>query len=478
MGDGVTKAGSDTKVLLAGALLFAFLGAGCGGGGDGVNAGAAGAASATITSTAPRDLVLVTIDTLRADRCSSYGHTRATTPTLDALAARGVLFENAYASSSWTAPSMASLFTGLPARAHGVVSGAIQHGGVYGQEYLDDSFATLAAELTKHGYQCLGLSSNTHVGVRTGFARGFEEFREHFWEDAARVNDGARALAALRDPSRPAFYWVHYIDPHVPYEAREPWTERFVVDATAREHWAGASHGELIKALRGKANDPSAREALLGLYDAEVAYVDDAMGQLLETLELADDTLIAVTSDHGESLLEHRAFGHGSSLYEQQVRVPLLIAGGGLPRGTRVPTPVGNEDLMPTLLELLGLPRPAAVEGRSLASLALGEGGVTGRPVFMELSRAAHDVFAVRHGDWKLTRRFEPVAKVTLHHLGEDPGETINRVVDSDAALRSLTGAWRAWDGAWPRYEAGQVVMGDVDGEEAERLRSLGYLGH
>ena len=308
------------------------------------------------------NLLLVTIDTLRADRVGSYGHVRATTPHLDALARGGVLFEQAYTVSPTTLPAHASLFTGQPPSVHRVH----QNGSV-----LADEATTLAEHLAGAGYQNGAFVSSFVVDRRFGLAQGFEHFDDNFVRNDAQVAPGTewngqriplafdrigaatvdRALAwlARRRPERPVFLWVHLFDPHQPLVPKEPFASEF-------------ARGEV---------DPV--ERLQDAYDAEVRYADEQLGRLIEAFEAhaaGTPPLIAVTSDHGEGLWDHGWLEHGALLYDEAVRIPMVLnRPGHLPAGLRIAPPVSLMDLGPTLLELAGLPGYHGIQGQSLVPL-------------------------------------------------------------------------------------------------------------
>src|SRR5262245_39928490 len=176
----------------------------------------------------PTNVVLITIDTLRPDRRPLYGYRRKTTPFLDELADRAAVFDRAYSTSSWTAPAMASLFTSLPPRAHGVVKGFVANEQVLGQDLLSDRFDTLAEILSRNGWQTFGVSTNAHLTTATGFGQGFTELRSLWWDGAARANDEALALAERLRTAERWFLWVHYFDPHFPYDHHQPWFDAYV----------------------------------------------------------------------------------------------------------------------------------------------------------------------------------------------------------------------------------------------------------
>lgn len=335
------------------------------------------------------NLLLIVMDTTRADHLSCYGYPRKTTPNLDLLAEEGVLFEQAYTPAPWTVPSHASLFTGLYPS---------QHGADWGHERLDDRLMTLAELLRDHGYQTVGFSNNPWISRSTNFHQGFGYF-EQTWlggqlinrfaivrimeklveltlqnrdDDADLTNrDIRRWFHRVYDPIRPFFLFINYIEPHFTYEPPEPYRSRFLQSA----HQA-AARALNLKGFRHLAPpvrfDQTTRAVLNDLYDGEIAYLDAKIGELVEELrdhQLLDHTLLIITSDHGENVGDHQLFEHQFCVYETLLHVPLILRyPAALPAKTRVAEPVSLVDVMPTLIKLLSLEAQtlqAALPGQS-----------------------------------------------------------------------------------------------------------------
>ena len=293
-------------------------------------------------------VLLVSIDTLRADHLGSYGHRAAQTPRLDALAARGARFERAVTVAPLTLPAHASLLTGTFPAFHGVRD----NGGFY----LGADQLTLGEMLKGRGYRTGGFVGAFVLDGRWGTSQGFDRYFDDFdlakyegrgMDAVQRRGDEVVDKASLwlaEDRERPFFAWVHLYDPHGPYAAPEPYASRFPATPT-------------------------------GAYDAEIAWTDSLVGRLLDGLAAdgrLDHTVVVVVGDHGESLGEHKEQLHGFFVYDATVRIPLIVAGPGIPART-VRDPVRIVDVMPTVLEALGTPPPAAVQGESLLPLARGE---------------------------------------------------------------------------------------------------------
>ena len=274
------------------------------------------------------NIVLITIDTLRADHLSCYGYERTTSPNIDAIAQKGIIFRNAIAPSSWTAPSMASLFTSVYPVNHGVIHGIGYKKGetINIQEVFSAELRTLPEILQEQGYSTFGVASNLHLSEKFGFARGFDYFHCLPWVPAERVNG---TIASWQDEIKNAdkfFLWVHYFDPHHFYQARSPWIEDYTSQALTDE--LGLSQktwSELTSLIPMLQQNPQALANLIALYDSEINFVDSAIGDLFKGLALDDNTLVIITADHGEEFLDHGGLGHGESLYQEVIHIPLIV---------------------------------------------------------------------------------------------------------------------------------------------------------
>jgi arylsulfatase A-like enzyme len=387
------------------------------------------------------NLLLVVIDTLRADRLGAYGHTAATSPNIDASLARaGALALQAYAPAPWTVPSMAGLLTGLG-------PGRLMRSAADG---LPPGVPTLAERLRAAGYHTILAGANPTLEPRLGFARGFEQVSLPPAELSALLRHAddldRRARPLLAQAREPFFMLLHYLDPHDPYDNPE------IVQGRSRfwPQYPGRLRGDWIHGLyEGKLrlDDPQAdRRQLAALYDAEVAYVDRFVAAALGALPapVRARTLTVLTADHGEELYERGGFKHGQTLYEEQWRVPLLVRWDGhVPAGTRLTTPVSLLDVAPTLLAAAGLPAPQPADGQSLLPALLGHAQPAARELYARHLAGGPLRLAVRAGRFKLQlfdRRapFAPqdaldatlwrrdlgrLPRVMLHDLERDPGE-------------------------------------------------------
>ena len=325
------------------------------------------------------NVVLVVMDTLRADRLSCYGYDKPTSPHLDKLAARGTLYRNAVTTASWTWPSTASLLTGLPADSHGVVSNE--------SCTLTRGLETLAEVLRDSGYATGAFSGNPLVAPERLFDQGFADFDAHRSEFRKSTELLPGALDWIRSHRLDRFFlYLHLVDPHTPLAPLASELARLGNGTAAEkpvdfpERGLDVYAGRILRAGPGADPDaivPAAHRAWMeNAYDASVASGDAALGEvmaLLAELGLTDNTVIAFTSDHGEELMDHGMLAHGHTLYGELVRAPLVLAGPGIPRGQRVSGTVSNRHLAPTLAHLASAELAALSEG----VLLLGEGHAT-----------------------------------------------------------------------------------------------------
>ena len=389
------------------------------------------------------DVLLITLDTTRADKLGCYGGDPGVSPVLDQLAREGVTFRRAYSHVPVTLPSHASLLTGvLPAR------NGVHDNGTF---TLDAAFPTLAEQYARAGYRTGAFVSAVVLDRRYGLARGFGDYVDEMEGDdledvlaevrASVTVDRALSWLGGSDP-RPVFAWVHFYDPHSPYQAPEPFAARF----------------------RGKP------------YDGEIAYMDSEIGRLLKGLATRGrPSLVAAVADHGESLGEHQEPTHAFFIYASTQHVPLLLRyPGALPAGRDVATVVGVSDLMPTLLEISRLPVPQGMDGHSLVPLITGRTDREPGPVYQEsytprLWWGAAELLGVRTGPWLFIQAPRP----ELYNVEDDPAETLNLAAERPEELARLRAALdRLAPGGDPLAR-----RTEVDPEMARRLRALGYLG-
>lgn len=431
--------------------------------------------------TARPNVVLISIDTLRADHLGAYGYARPTSPSIDALAAAGVLFENALSPSSWTLPAHASLLSGVSPYRHGAVAATAR---------IRDDVPLLAELLAAQGYHTVAFVNAPFVGRDHGFARGFARFEQRFEQRRRDVAERHRqVLDAVPALEPPFFLFVHYMDVHTPYRPPKEFN-RFARDrrsSAVLKDIGETSVLELQRAAReGRLRMSHAdRDRLIDLYDGEILAMDAKIGELVAALRTRfPDTIVILTSDHGEEFLEHGGFGHGETLYEEVLRVPLIVAGPGVAEGARIGDQASLLDVVPTVLERLGLASASALDGRSLlpflhvGSAAAG-GGTSGHagatsdaePV-LGLHTASHDgtlsLRGVRAPSRKLVHD-DRRGTVELYDLASDPGERRNLApATRDERLEQALAALGA--------AAPSSAAPSPDPATVEALKALGYL--
>lgn len=465
----------------------------------------------------PPNVLIVVIDTLRADRLGAYGHQGGLTPFLDLLARRGTLFEHAYAASSWTVPSVASVLTSRHLTQHQVSTFFSR---------LAEEEVTFPERLRDAGWITAGFSANPNVRVESGFGQGLDEL----WNEPTPHVDvrgdalRAQALARLdrtwnRHAGSPAVLYLQYMEPHEPYDPPEPFRSRFVVDDDGKPFdMEAAIRASVASVLPGAGRDatgkpPDAADAVRAilargrpvtdeelapikllserrtrrLYEGDVASADDQMRRLFDELErrgFLDNAVVVLTSDHGEEFGEHGGTSHGRTLYEESVRVPLILMGAGVPAGRRVAENVSLLDLGPTLLDLLGLPAEVRFEGRSLVPLMRAGAGserAAAPDVLLQLEPMlpvtadgrVHARALVRR-DRKLLVR--PDDAFEVYDLGADPGET-----RSTPAALGVHGPTMRESLSLAEAELGERAGSaappvPLDAAHERRLRALGYL--
>jgi arylsulfatase A-like enzyme len=447
-------------------------------------------ACGSAVDSAPPNIILIVIDTMRADHLSTYGYPRLTTPNLTKFADDSIRFDRAYATASWTVPSHASLFTGLYSIGHG----ATQEG-----ERLDDDLQTAAELLAAAGYRTAAFSNNPWVSALSNMTQGFEHVAA-MWKDKPALSESGfphptnqAVFRWLTEVDEPFFLFVNYMESHWPYEAPRRYQDRFV----ARN---------LPETLRKRSGFPALRWYLASsrfsdelvalrtaLYDAELSYVDAVVGELLAWLKtegLADDSMIVVTSDHGENFGDKGHQGHAFSLYDTTVRVPLFIHfPGGNGRGSVRKDPVQLVDVFATLLAAAGAwstdPR---VAGHDLAN-----GPIRDRAVLAESylplrylrrfpnggegaieDRFKHRIRSIQVEKEKLIQRSD--GRIELYDTSSDPAELDDLSAERPDRVTALTSTL---DEMLDRFGNGDETRASTPAlaEDArESLRALGYI--
>lgn len=484
------------------------------------------------------NILLVILDATRIDACSCYNPARTTTPALDRLAEGGTLFEAAFACAPWTLPAMASILTGLyPSQTE-----------IEAKRVLSPGFPSLPAVLRGQGYATFAISKNSWFSASFGLTQDFGKFHK-LWQvlqtdtdltqinlaqaypdqnlllGAAKgiargnplknaVNLASRQIKPLRDAdygarrtlkptqqwiaqqSGPWFAMVHYLEAHLEYKPPREWARRFVDDWPLAEKLLAADQMRLCYRHVTGVERLSADELRMWgqLYAAEVAYQDDALGQLLAWLNetgRSDDTLMIAVADHGESLGEHGLLNHLYGLYEPLIRVPLVMRGPGVERGRRIEGLTQTNDIYGTALAAAGAALPPGARNLLDAGAArpyivseYGQPRVPHQELLASYGLRADDfapflrsLVAVRTAQHKLITASD--GALALYDVIADPAESVNRAEDAPetlARMQGLLSQWRSEVGLAPEPQGAAVARPDVAPEVAERLRALGYL--
>jgi hypothetical protein len=458
---------------------------------------------------APDLVVIVTVDSLRWDTLGAYGDSTGVSPAFDRIAERSHLFEHAYATSSWTKPSMASLLTSSIVSDHLVYLSTLEKEPVIA--YLKDRFDAdhdrvylrgnvLPENLplfheSLDGYQKAAFIDNVHLRRELGFARGWDSFIHY---DSRKGEPGVpgnadainRDILGFVDAHRgqKLLLWIHYFDVHWPYGPIEPYGEKFLGDSLGLLP-DPYSYGTASEMVQGQHADDSvlASVVLPGIYRAGLRAFDDVLGDLVLQLEdrgLFDGSLFVVTSDHGDEFFEHGRFGHGHNLYDATVRIPLLIK---LPRqesSSRHDGPVSIIDIGPTVLDVCGAQTDERLSGDSLLPLMANDISIQRTPVFELVNLELENMKGIVDGEHKLLVDIErDTATRRLFSLGDDRRQLDPTTFDHRSAelVSLLHTAVREWDPRLLLLEAVRVndsapeEIENVD-EIIEQLRAIGYI--
>lgn len=400
------------------------------------------------------NIVLVIVDTLRADRLATYGHSHDTAQFLSDLAVDSVVFERAYSPSSWTAPATASILTSTYPSQHQVHTGffvtrAIQRKRSFRLNRIPDSLPTLAEMLKQHGYRTFGVADNPNICEKMGFGRGFDRFVSYDYRGAPAVNAAVDGLAdEILDDGSPYFLYVHYMDPHEPYGRRE-------------EHYdEKASGGELF------AN-----------YDSEIGYTDAHIGALLGRLSAGPDTLVVVTSDHGEEFGDHGNGGHRNQLYDELLHVPLIISWPRRLSARRVAHNVSTVDIAPTVLSLLNIDAAAEGMGKTLVPSMEVERSAD-QPLFaMRMSEQLRPTLIRRAVIWQHWKYIwsMPSDRRELYDRRTDPDEREDLHEQSREIAGDLHQRLLSFEQGAPVYERSYTEATELTEQREDKLRAIGY---
>lgn len=396
------------------------------------------------------DVVLIVIDTLRPDHLGFLGYRRETAPYLADLAARSLVFENAYSASTWTGPATASLHLGRYPTEHGVIENFFAHSQRARQieatgsallplNRLPDSLPTLAQRMNLAGFATLGFSANINIGDEIGFDRGFDHFEHLSDADAATLVRAVRAQESTLG-KRPYFLYLHFNDVHSPYHARPPWY----------------------------VHAPDFRKQQISAYDSEISYLDMHLRRLSQELGWEEETVIIVVSDHGEEFGEHGRTGHNFSLHDELMRILLLIHAPRL-EAARISNLASIVDVAPTLLELLGLEPSPGMSGISLLEGAADAVYAHRQEIGADRE---HHLWAVVEGSWKAIQADESMA---LYDLAQGREERIDLAASQPEVTQRLAERLQGFRRDAFTIENPRIEV-ELDRETLESLRTLGYV--
>jgi arylsulfatase A-like enzyme len=438
------------------------------------------------------NVLLISVDTLRADHLGCYGYARQTSPNIDSLARDSVIFSNVYASSPWTLPSHVSMLTSL----HGV------HHQVYQDtERMDPTILTLADLLRKNHFFCTAFTGGGFVSSVYGFSKGFDMYQEggggvHRQDAAEYLNGLVAEWLDTHSKNKNFFLFAHTYQPHDPYACPEPYKDMFLSE---NAKWR---HINLMGYIGGRANlfkplPEDERHNVVDLYDGELRYTDEALiGPFmtkLKQLDLYDSTLIIFTSDHGEEFYDHRSWGHGHQLYDESLKVPLLIKfPGSRFRGKQISTIVSLVDVMPTILDELRIETSElSLDGKSLIPVVEEKEGVN-RSFLADigdnvLNSHVPQKIATNSGTEKfiLNKKFAEddllffqypppkTGSVELYELKTDPEEKLNIADENSALVNRLI---RTIDKLYSQAKKRRSLKPEIDDDLKEQLRALGYI--
>ena len=460
------------------------------------------AAACSLFPPRPQSVVLIVIDTLRQDHLGIYGYPRPTSPNIDQMAADAAVFDRAVSASTWTLPAFGSMFTGHLLARHG--AGVMVHDrepleatsdstagsreqlplllrntvtqGERRFAMLDSKLPTLAGVLRKHGYATGAVVNNAFLDPRFGLARGFEfyQYRPSQPERSAEHTVEMALEWVEEKAGQPIFLLVHFMDVHMPYRPPESVSGRFT---GGYEEQLGTELPR-VRAVRRRiaSGDEVARGFYTATYDEEIAYVDDQLAALFAGLQQHgywDDTLMILTSDHGEALFEHGRWEHGGSVFSEVVRIPFVVRGPGVRRGRNL-APISLTDLMPTVLDALGVELESEMYGTSMWPSITGAPAPPERDLLIEGTLYGAEQKAIVRWPYKMIYQTNPTATL-LFDLERDP----NELVDLSRLEPELAQQLRDSLGnilLSAARERGTAQGVELDPAIMRNLRALGYL--
>ncbi|PWT90068.1 MAG: hypothetical protein C5B54_07890 [Acidobacteria bacterium] len=447
------------------------------------------------------NILLITLDTTRADHLGCYGYAGKTSPFLDSIAAKGVLFRQAYTSATWTLPAHTSLFTGKMPSVHGVG---------YKNFFLSPSLRTLAEDLKAQGYSTAGFIGGPFLVSAFHIQRGFDYYDEqldphsklkryfvfrvlagllkrNLWETngqrrADEMNAAVFPYLDWAQRHQPYFLFINYFDPHEPYDPPEKYRDKSITIKGNTHFYPLDINTGIARHQDGSPVSQEEFRQLRSLYDGEIRFMDDQISilwQRLETMGLLKNTLVIFVGDHGETIGERGLMDHGHNLYQEQLHIPMIFYEAGSWNGAKtINLPVQITDIRPTILEQLQIPRPNDMQGRSLASL-LTSTSANERTILAELDIDPHPRFTPFRREQKMILEKENKyigssnGKKELYDLTSDPEELQNLIAGKPELGFDLNEKMEFYFNALQKMK--NVPQQKLDDETREKLKSLGY---
>lgn len=445
------------------------------------------------------NIIMIMIDTLRADQLGAYGGPNSLTPTIDSIAAEGVLFELAIAQAPWTQPSVASLFSSFYPAVHKVLSYQdAERDLALGRKRLavfDESFKTLAEILRDRGYLTAAFVANPFIASNFGFEQGFDHYDSSLAEGRASgrpgsaLNSAALSWLENRDGderSKPFFLYLHYMDVHAPYKSSPHRLERLLEGVAARGDKQRLTESELLDLPEPtRPGQPHGdlrhyREYWVARYQVGVQLLDTHLAVLrrhLRKLELWDDAFVVILSDHGEDLFDHGQCGHGESAYHNELHVPLVMRWpGNILPGVRYRYAVELIDVLPTIVDQLNLPDPGNLQGESLVPYLNDPTRPKPGFAFAEALAGKHEKKALYHGGWKFIFDTE-TGRRELYRIADDVGEKRDLAPHDEEKLNEMHQLMEAQIAESTALALDRVVeRAELTREQRRQLEALGYL--
>lgn len=415
------------------------------------------------------NVVVIVIDTLRADFLPFYGYPYMTAPFMDQVAAKSIVFEKSFSTSSWTAPATASIFTSAFSSRHRVITGFAatkdlqKRNASIELNKLPKEQVTLGEYMKRAGYATMAVTDNINIGTDMGFDRGFDHFANYEYEGAPKVNKTAKKFLDSHGKSKPYFMYLHYMDPHSPYRTRDPWYSS-----------CAKKRGDTKKARTKCA------------YESEILYTDTHIAELFSRYKWFENSIVIITSDHGEEFWDHGRTGHGKTLYTEMLHVPFLVYHPNRPP-RRVQYHMQPLDILPTLARMMGQEKDPKWEGRSVRRMMKGETpSKTRRLIFSErlrhINKADPAKRSIIDGPWHYIETTDTTAgdkliKAELYNIDIDYAERKDLSRRSKHMLDELTRNLAEFKKSGMLFSEGNdKVKVPVNNDMLKELRSLGYF--